>query len=71
MDASPAVKIKFQRSNTMKSSTKDEAKGKTKEVAGKQSDNPKLKTEGIETVALPVGIVMEHILSPLWFDDFN
>jgi|GEM_PF-1587141 hypothetical protein len=55
----------------MKSSTKDEAKGKTKEVAGKLSDNPKLETEGIETVALPVGIVMEHILSPLWFDDFN
>ena len=55
----------------MKSSTKDEAKGKVKEIAGKLSDNPKLETEGIETVALPVGIVMEHILSPLWFDDFN
>jgi hypothetical protein len=55
----------------MKSNTKDEAKDKAKEVAGKLSNNPKLETEGIENVALPVGIVMEHILSPLWFDDFN
>jgi hypothetical protein len=55
----------------MKSSTKDEAKGKAKELAGKASDNPKLETEGIETVALPVGILMERTPSPLWFDDFN
>ena len=55
----------------MKSSTKDEAKGKVKEIAGKLSDNPKLETEGVATVGLPVGIVMDHILSPLWFDDFN
>jgi hypothetical protein len=55
----------------MKSSTKDEAKGKAREVTGKLSDNPKLETEGVETVALPVGTVMEHSLSPLWFDDFN
>jgi uncharacterized protein YjbJ (UPF0337 family) len=43
----------LERRNTMKSSTKDEAKGKfhevkgkVKEVAGKLSDNPNLEAEG-------------------------
>jgi uncharacterized protein YjbJ (UPF0337 family) len=50
---SPAVKPKSERRNTMKSSTKDQAKGtfhkvtgKLKEVAGKVSKNPKLEAEG-------------------------
>ncbi|MFA6148153.1 MAG: CsbD family protein [bacterium] len=49
----PAVKSKSGRRNTMKSSTKDQAKGtfhelkgKAKEIAGKITDNPKLEAEG-------------------------
>jgi uncharacterized protein YjbJ (UPF0337 family) len=48
-----AVKPKSDRRNTMKSSTKDQAKGKfhkvtgkLKEIAGKLSKNPKLEAEG-------------------------
>jgi uncharacterized protein YjbJ (UPF0337 family)/quinol monooxygenase YgiN len=63
---SSAVKSKFQRRNTMKSSTKDQAegkfhkvKGKIKEIAGELSDNPKLEAEGAgEKIA---GIVQEKI----------
>jgi uncharacterized protein YjbJ (UPF0337 family) len=54
------------RRNTMKSSTKDEAKGKfhevkgkVKEVAGKLSDNPNLEAEG--TVEKITGKVQEKI----------
>jgi len=43
----------------MKSSTKDKAKGKVKQVAGKISDNPKLKVEG--TVEKMSGKVQEKI----------
>jgi uncharacterized protein YjbJ (UPF0337 family) len=52
--------------NTMKSSTKDQAKGtfhqvkgKLKEVAGELSDNPKLEAEG--TGEKMAGIVQEKI----------
>jgi uncharacterized protein YjbJ (UPF0337 family) len=48
-----ANRAKFQRRNTMKSSTKDQVegtlhqvKGKAKEIAGKLTDNPKLEAEG-------------------------
>jgi uncharacterized protein YjbJ (UPF0337 family) len=54
------------RRNTMKSSTKDEAKGKfhevkgkVKEVAGKLSDNPNLEDEG--TIENITGKVQEKI----------
>jgi len=49
----PAVKPKFDRRNTMKSSTKDQAEGKfhkvtgkLKEIAGKLSKDPELEAEG-------------------------
>ena len=49
----PSVKPKTDRSNTMKSGTRDEAegkwhkvKGKIKEIAGKLNDDPKLEDEG-------------------------
>jgi uncharacterized protein YjbJ (UPF0337 family) len=56
----------FDRRNTMKSSTKDqaegkfhEAKGKVKEMAGKITDNPKLEDEGqVEKMA---GKVQEKV----------
>jgi len=50
---SAKFELSSQRSNTMKSSTKDQAEGKfhevmgkVKEIAGKLSDNPKLEGEG-------------------------
>jgi uncharacterized protein YjbJ (UPF0337 family) len=56
----------LERRNTMKSSTKDEAKGKfhevkgkVKEVAGKLSDNPNLEDEG--TIENITGKVQEKI----------
>ena len=49
----PSVKPNSDRSNTMKSGTRDEAegkwhkvKGKIKEIAGKLNDDPKLEAEG-------------------------
>jgi uncharacterized protein YjbJ (UPF0337 family) len=48
-----SVKLRNDRSNTMKSGTRDEAegkwhkvKGKVKEIAGELSDDPKLEAEG-------------------------
>jgi hypothetical protein len=55
----------------MKSSTKDETKGKVKDFAGKLSDNTNLEAERIEALALHAGIVKEPIPSPMWFDDFK
>lgn len=52
-DAGPAVQLKFERSNAMKSSSRDkvegkfhEVKGKVKEIAGKVSDDRELEAEG-------------------------
>jgi len=51
----PVVKLESDRRNTIKSSTKDQAKGRfhkvkgtIKEIAGELSDNPKLETEGTD-----------------------
>jgi uncharacterized protein YjbJ (UPF0337 family) len=48
-----SVKLRNDRSNTMKSGTRDEAegkwhkvKGKIKEIAGKLSDDPEMENEG-------------------------
>jgi uncharacterized protein YjbJ (UPF0337 family) len=53
----PSVKPNYDRSNTMKSGTRDEAegkwhqvKGKVKEIAGKVSMNPDLEAEGKEEI---------------------
>jgi uncharacterized protein YjbJ (UPF0337 family) len=63
---SAKLQLLSQRRNTMKSSTKDQAegafhqmKGAVKEVAGKLSDNPKLKAEG--TIEKVSGRVQEKI----------